>query len=75
MNPELTPFKLAQNKQLREELRRRRDIGDVMIQHGKIIHKTTAQNFRGFFIAPPGYRTKHFTCIRTDFLLPALLYF
>lgn len=46
MNPDLTPQQQMQNKQLREELRRRRNLGeDVIIQHGKIVDKGSAQNF------------------------------
>jgi len=47
INPDLTPLQQMQNKQLREELRRRRNLGeDVTIQHGKIVQKASAQNFQ-----------------------------
>ena len=48
MNPDLTPLQQVQNKQLREELRRRRDLGeDVKIQRGSLVaSKAPGQNFR-----------------------------
>ena len=40
VNPDLTPSQQAQNKQLREELRRRRNLGEeVIIRHGAIVRK------------------------------------
>ena len=46
VNPDLTPLQQAQNKQLREELHRRRSQGEnVMIRRGKVVQKTSDQNF------------------------------
>lgn len=46
INPDLTPLQQAQNKKLREELRARRNLGEeVMIRHGKVVMKASAQNF------------------------------
>ena len=40
VNPDLTPAQQAQSKELREELRRRRNLGeDVIIRHGAIVPK------------------------------------
>ena len=47
INPDLTPVQQAQNRQLREELSLRRNLGEeVMIQHGKIVQMSSKQNFR-----------------------------
>ncbi len=46
LNPDMTPLQQALNKRLREELRARRNLGeDVTIRHGKVVIKTSGQNF------------------------------
>jgi hypothetical protein len=47
LNPDQTPMQQKESKRLREELRRRRALGeDVLIQRGKIVERQTIQNFR-----------------------------
>ena len=47
LNPDETPLQQRESKRLREELRRRRALGeDVLINRGRIVEKQATQNFR-----------------------------
>lgn len=47
INSDLTPSQRESNKRLREELKRRRDLGDdVIIRGGKVVSRSRTQNFR-----------------------------
>ena len=46
LNPDLTPTQQKESKRLREELKRRRRLGeDATIRYGKIVTKQSSQNF------------------------------
>lgn len=50
INPDFTPFQRECNKRLREELKRRRDLGeDVIIRGGKTVARKQTQNFQKGF--------------------------
>lgn len=47
INPDLTPSQQREQKRLREELKRRKNLGeDVIIRHGKVASRTVVQNFQ-----------------------------